>query len=248
MTGEVNSSEAIASAWDGLVETYAEMVADPAKRGCAVEIELAAFERALPGTSGLELLDAGCGIGVHGCRLLQQGHKVTFVDVSPKMVERARQAAAQIEGGGAASFHEMDIREMPSLPDASFDGVISGGATISDCGGPTEAMAELSRVLRPGGVTGISLRNLDGPDAPEAGDIVRRGHEAFDSWFFSVESAGELGRGAGLEPECIVPVFMTKPPAGPDKIHDYLRTHLDATDTDDWRGRAWEFFVIARGV
>ena len=82
MHPEANSQEAIRRAWDQRVDEYARMVADPELRALAVEIELAAFGDWLP-EGGLTLMDAGCGVGVHGCRLLEMGHSVCFVDVSP---------------------------------------------------------------------------------------------------------------------------------------------------------------------
>ena len=242
---EVNAAEAIAAAWDALADGYDAQVRDLPKRSAAVEIELAAFERALPQGEKLELLDAGCGVGVHGCRLLAAGHDVTFVDISPRMLDRARSAAERIDGG-KPWFDECDLRDMDRVRTGVYDGVISGGTVVSDCGDPEAGVCEIARVLKPGGVAGISLRNLDGPDAPDGGDTVRRQHDAFDAWFFSVDSVRAFFGRAGLVVEQSVPVFMSKPPDDGGNLDAYVQLHLEATDPDAWRETAWEFFVIAR--
>jgi len=245
--GQPNSPDAIRAAWDSLADSYAEMISDPSKRGLAAEIELAAFERALPAGRQLDILDAGCGVGFHGCRLLTKGHHVTFADISPVMLQKARAAAAGIGAAGACFFQEIDVRKMHCFPDGSFDAIVSGGTVVSDCGDPTAAVAEFGRVLRSGGVAGISLRNGDGPQQTGGRrELIPNGGRGFDWWFFSPESARELCRRTGLAVTRMCPVLM-KPP---DTEHpaEYVREHLDARDMDRWRRQAWELFVIARRV
>ena len=240
-----NSSEVIRAAWDSLADSYAEMISDPSKRGLAAEIELAAFEWALPAGRQLDILDAGCGVGFHGVRLLAKGHRVTFADISPAMLEKARAASAQIGGVGAYSFIEIDIKNMGRLLDCSFDAIVSGGTVVSDCGDPAAAMAELGRVLRSGGVAGISLRNIDGPQQTGSRRaVIPNGGRGFDWWFFSLESARDLCQQAGLAVTRIYPVMMKPPEA--EHAAEYIREHLNAQAVGEWRERAWELFVIAR--
>jgi SAM-dependent methyltransferase len=92
-----------------------------------------------PGTA----LDAACGTGRHARRLAELGHHVIGVDASPAMLERARAALPQ------ATFRDGDLSALPLEP-ASVDLVVCALALehVADLG---RAIAELSRVLRPGG-------------------------------------------------------------------------------------------------
>lgn len=73
--------------------------------------------------------------------------RLTGIDFSPAMLERARQRAAGL--GRAAVLTEADAQALP-FGDASFDTVV---CTLGLCGFPDEraAIAEMYRVLRPGG-------------------------------------------------------------------------------------------------
>ena len=72
---------------------------------------------------------------------------VTGVDLSPAMLARARTRAA--EHGRDVTLQEADAQVLP-FPDASFDTVV---CTLGLCGIPDDraAIAEMHRVLRPGG-------------------------------------------------------------------------------------------------
>jgi ubiquinone/menaquinone biosynthesis C-methylase UbiE len=74
--------------------------------------------------------------------------RLTGVDFSPAMLERARDRARKL--GRAVDLHEGDAHAL-AFPDASFDTVV---CTFSLCGIPDErqAVAEMVRVLRPGGL------------------------------------------------------------------------------------------------
>lgn len=244
MTYPLNSTEAIRAAWDSRVDEYAKMLSDPGQRGLAAAIELAAFENALSSSTGQTILDAGCGPGFHGCRLLAKGHRVTFADVSPEMLQKVKQAIPK-EHESRASFLQADIRDLSKLQDGSFDAVISGGTVISDCGNPTAAMTEIRRVLKRKGIFGFSVRNLNGPQQKGAGrELVSGGGPGFDWWFFSRESVAELCRKSGFTCARTYPVLMEPPVAG-SRIEDAVKRHLDAKDPDVWRPLAWEMFVLA---
>jgi ubiquinone/menaquinone biosynthesis C-methylase UbiE len=88
-------------------------------------------------------LDAACGTGRHARRLVELGHHVVGVDASPAMLEKARAALPQ------AAFCDGDLSALPLEP-ASVDLVVCALALehVADLG---KAIAELSRVLRPGG-------------------------------------------------------------------------------------------------
>ncbi len=87
------------------------------------------------------ILDLGCGDGQLTERLAATGAIVTGVDASPDMV-----AAACVRGIAA---HHAPAEHLP-FPDASFDAVFSNAA-LHWVRGQDEMMAEVRRVLQPGG-------------------------------------------------------------------------------------------------
>ncbi len=105
--------------------------------------------------SRARVLEVGSGPGRLAVQLagLAPGVRVTGVDVSPEMVERATQLAADSGMVGRVGFRVGDVASLP-FDDASFDVVVS---TFSLHHWPDAArgLAEIHRVLRPGGVVRI---------------------------------------------------------------------------------------------
>lgn len=89
------------------------------------------------------VLDAGCGTGTFSRRWRERGSRVTALDISPVMLNKARSLDA------AHTFVAGDIEALP-LPDAHFDLVWSNLA-VQWCSGLSHALDELLRVTRPGG-------------------------------------------------------------------------------------------------
>jgi len=238
----MNSPEAIRTAWDARAAQYAESLSRADGRAIGVAVELEHFRRALPKRLDLNLLDAGCGPGFHGRRLVAEGHRVTFVDVSPAMLERAQRDVGEL--ASRAVFIEGDIRGVPALADGSFDGVIAGGTVISDCGHPRAAIAELRRVLRPGGVLGFSVRNLLGPQQrTERTEVVRGGGDGFDWHFFSPESLMSFCQRHSLAVKAIHPVHVEG--LFDQDVAKSVAAHLAAELSRDVLARSWELFAIA---
>ncbi len=96
------------------------------------------------------VLDVGCGTGKStrdAARLAAKG-EVLGVDLSSRMLERARQLAAR-EGLTNASFLQADAQVHP-FPPGNFDVAISnfGAMFFAD---PVAAFTNVARALRPGG-------------------------------------------------------------------------------------------------
>ena len=103
---------------------------------------------------GLEVLDAGCGMGrwLHFAR--RAGARVVGMDVS-----QAIDVAAAREGGGA-DFVQADLRRPPFAP-ASFDLVYSLGV-VHHLEDPLAGVRALARLVRPGGEVRLYVyRTLD---------------------------------------------------------------------------------------
>jgi ubiquinone/menaquinone biosynthesis C-methylase UbiE len=92
--------------------------------------------------AGLRVLELGCGAGELSRQLVQRGALLTALDVSPRMVELARQRAPEARFLVAPA-------ESTGLPDRSFDRVV--GKWVLHHVDVAAAAAEVRRVLRTGG-------------------------------------------------------------------------------------------------
>lgn len=79
------------------------------------------------------------------------GKQIVGIDISPKMLERARPRAEAYPG--QMTLKQMDVHEM-DFPDASFDQVYSS-CTFCSVPDPVKGLEALRRVLRPGGKLGM---------------------------------------------------------------------------------------------
>jgi ubiquinone/menaquinone biosynthesis C-methylase UbiE len=138
--------------------------------------------------AGASILDIPCG-GGFAFRGLRPGQAVHYLaaDISPYMLGQARRQASQREIGDLIEFVEADVTAL-QFADNSFDLCITynGLHCLPD---PRAALAELTRVLKPGGtLRGTSCVRGCGPrkdaviamsrragvfgNAPRAGDIA----------------------------------------------------------------------------
>ena len=102
--------------------------------------------------AGLEVVDVGCGTGRHALKVAAAGARVTAVDFSERMLERARAKP----GAEAVRFVQHDLANPLPLPSASFDRVLCCLVLdhISDLG---NFFAELRRVCRENGFVIVSV-------------------------------------------------------------------------------------------
>lgn len=107
------------------------------------------------GTDGLDVLDVGCGQGIDVARYAQAGARATGIDLTPRHVELARAHLAAL--GLEATIVHGDAEDL-RFPDASFDRVSSNGVLHHTPDMPA-ALAEILRVLRPGGEARIVVYN-----------------------------------------------------------------------------------------
>jgi malonyl-CoA O-methyltransferase len=99
---------------------------------------------------GQSVLDAGCGSGRYMLHALDRGAaRVTGVDLSVEMLERAGAELAAHDRGAAVGLAQGDLEALP-VPEASADLAICG-LTIGHLDRLQPALAELRRVVRPGG-------------------------------------------------------------------------------------------------
>jgi ubiquinone/menaquinone biosynthesis C-methylase UbiE len=105
---------------------------------------LVEFARVAPGE---RILDVACGTGVVAVTAARAGATVKALDLSPALLERARQNAEI--AGVQVEFTEGDVEALP-YGDAEFDVVTSQFGHMFGPR-PTVTISEMLRVLKPGG-------------------------------------------------------------------------------------------------
>jgi ubiquinone/menaquinone biosynthesis C-methylase UbiE len=108
---------------------------------------------------GADVLDAPCGYGRHSIVLADAGYRVVGVDRSPVLLEEARRRAGD---GDWPQWVRADHRELP-FEDASFDAALNLFSALGYRGedGDRQTIAELKRVLRPGGALVVETMHRD---------------------------------------------------------------------------------------
>src|SRR5215472_6343599 len=137
--------------------------------------------------AGRRILDAGCGSGPLSAALRDRGAIVTGCDSSAGMLELARRRL-----GDGADLHLADLARPLPFPDGAFDDVIASLVLhyLEDWAAP---LAELRRVLRPGG------RLIASVDHPLQGHpLVRPGTDYWATYEYSVETTTPSGQSFAL--------------------------------------------------
>jgi SAM-dependent methyltransferase len=135
--------------------------------GLAKRLEPAAdalVDAVAPGP-GDRVLDVAAGSGNVAVRAAGRGAQVTACDLAPRMVRLGRERT-----GPAVGWIEADVEDLP-LPDASMDVALSAFGLIF-APRPEVVLAQLRRVLVPGGRLALTAWTTDGCIAERAG-IVR---------------------------------------------------------------------------
>ena len=156
-----------------------------------VALHLKRYEFALPYCRGATVLDAGCGVGYGTAHVAQLAQRVVGVDVSDEAIAYAREhyAARNVE------FLVADVLELPFDP-RSFDTVCSF-EIVEHVPDAERFVAELARVLQPGGRLVLSTPRADDPTVRPDNPFHEHEFDAdelrtlLSSWFSSVELFGQ---------------------------------------------------------
>lgn len=110
---------------------------------------------------GMRVLDCGSGPGSITADLasLVAPGEVVGIDISERDVDRARALAAE-RGVANVRFETGNVYELP-FADGTVDAVYSN-AVFDHLSRPLDALSEMYRVLKPGGVVGIRAADADG--------------------------------------------------------------------------------------
>ena len=102
--------------------------------------------------AGQRVLDVACGTGVVSVTAARNGARVTGLDLTPALLERARENARI--AGVEVDWHNGDVEKLP-FGDQEFDVVLSEFGHIF-APRPEVALGEMLRVLKPGGTIAFS--------------------------------------------------------------------------------------------
>lgn len=102
--------------------------------------------------AGQRVLDVACGTGVVAVTAARAGAAVTALDLTPELLARARENSEI--AGVKVDWHEGDAEKLP-FADGAFDAVLSQFGHMF-APRPEVAVAEMLRVLKPGGTIAFS--------------------------------------------------------------------------------------------
>jgi len=145
--------------WDAFFsDFYLRAYAEDERDAAAREQALAAA-RLAGCPEGGDLLDVPCGYGRHSVPLGGAGYRVVGVDRSQALLDEAQRRAG---GGRWPKWVGADYRDLP-FPDESFDAALNLFTSLGYLGDEqdTKALAEIGRVLRPGGRLVIETMHRD---------------------------------------------------------------------------------------
>jgi SAM-dependent methyltransferase len=166
------------SRWDAVWSMQCE--ADASRM--ATSEHWASIKRSIP--SG-RVLEAGCGVARWVAFLDMAGYEAYGLDYSKTAVEKSLALWPNLR------VRQGDLRAMPFDSDF-FDGVVSFGAVEHDVNGPGDALAEIYRVLRPGGMLYCTV--------PCMNWLRRTGLLALSDWVVCNRTIRRLaGRGVDVE-------------------------------------------------
>ncbi len=119
----------------------------------APEIVAEALKGAVGGAAGLDILDAGCGTGLCGPLLRPIARRLTGVDLSKGMLEKAR------ERGGYDGLDAAELTGYLNAKGNEFDAIVSAD-TLCYFGELRDALRGASRALRAGGHLVFTVEEL----------------------------------------------------------------------------------------
>ena len=144
MSQESNDLKPIAlEAYEKIADGFNELAPSKAENAY---IEQPAMRSAVGNVRGLKILDAGCGPGILAEYLMHEGAKVIGFDISPKMIEHAKNRVQK-----NAMFFVADMaKPLPIDQDEQFDMVVAS-LSIDYIKDWTTPLKEFHRLLKPKG-------------------------------------------------------------------------------------------------
>jgi ubiquinone/menaquinone biosynthesis C-methylase UbiE len=143
------------------------------------------------------VLDVGCGPGNTACLIAEQyGSRVLGIDISEVMIAKAEERARRQGLLDRVEFRVADAFELP-FEDDWFDAVIVESVLTPLPGDKKQALAEMVRVVRPGGRIGVNESTVD-PSAPPEFLALFAEHPAIYG-YFTPQTLRSLFEESGLQ-------------------------------------------------
>jgi glycine/sarcosine N-methyltransferase len=124
--------------------------------------EEAFFSRVFDERGVRRVLDAACGTGMHAIAFSRMGRECTGADLSPVMIEKARQNAR--DAGATVRFEVGGFGTLKARIGESFDAVTCLGNSLPhllDDGSLRACLDDFAALVKPGGIVVIQNRNYD---------------------------------------------------------------------------------------
>jgi len=144
-------------------EKYATYLESPEGR-LRLDLAFANLQEFLPkAAQPLRALDLGCGTGALGVRLAQRGFHVTLMDVSPEMLELARNASRTAGVTEKIAFTLADASKVAALFDPQSFDVILCHNVLEFVDAPLSVLRGVTRALRnSASIFSLLVRNQPG--------------------------------------------------------------------------------------
>lgn len=184
----------------------------------------------------MSLLDVGSGPGTITADLARRVARVTASEVSEPALALTR---AGIEAGGVGNvdFTVADVHRL-DLPDDSFD-VVHAHQVLQHVGDPVQALREMRRVTKPGGL--VAARDSD-----YAAFAWHPALPALTEWMTLYQ---KLARGNGGEPDAGRRLLSWARAAGFDEVTATSSTWCFATpDERAWWGGMWAERILGSAM
>jgi ubiquinone/menaquinone biosynthesis C-methylase UbiE len=145
--------------WDDFFGEFYLRAYASAEADATAEAQAVAAARLSGCPEGGDLLDVPCGYGRYAIPLARAGYRVAGVDRSETLLAEARRRTGHDRW---PKLTRADYRELP-FPDASFDAALNLFTSLGYLGDEedTRVLAEIGRVLRPGGRLVIETMHRD---------------------------------------------------------------------------------------
>ena len=146
-------AEYVAALFDGYARDYEQHLTSTLR----YQVPEALFEllvQTVPHAHELDVLDLGCGTGLSGAVLRPRARRLTGIDLSPRMLARAR------ERGIYDRLLEGDIVQLLAGEPVQFDLAVAADVFVY-IGDLEPVMESLTRVLRPGAWLAFSVETLE---------------------------------------------------------------------------------------